>query len=146
MALVRWSPFGEVQTIQDRINRMFDDFFRPDFALDSAVGTLYPPVNIVDHEKDLVLEAELPGVKKEEVQIEVHGNLLLLKGEKKESREVNEENYRLQEVRTGSFSRTFTLPNEVEAEKVKAEYKDGVLRITLPKVEAAIPRRIQITS
>lgn len=146
MTLVRWSPFGEVQTLQDRINRMFDDFFRPDLSLDTAMGSVYPPVNIVDHENELVLEAELPGVKKDEVQIEVHGNLLHLKGEKKTSREVNEDNYRLREVHTGTFSRTFTLPTDVDAEKVKAEYRDGILRITLPKVEAAIPRRIQITS
>jgi len=145
MALVRWNPFGEVQTLQDRVNRMFDDFFRSDFVFDSAMGTWYPPVNIVEQEKELVLEAELPGVKKDDVQIEVKGNILHLKGEKKISREVNEENYRLRELRTGTFNRTFTLPNEVDPEKVKAEYKDGVLRITLPKVEAAIPRRIQIT-
>jgi HSP20 family protein len=146
MAIVRWSdPFREFAQLQDRLNRAFSDAYgRADEGLMTS-GTWMPPVDIYqsgDHE--VVLKAELPDMKREDIEITVDKGTLTLKGEKKVSSDVKEEQFHRIERRYGTFSRSFALPPTVDATKVAAEYKDGVLTIKLPVREEAKPRQIKV--
>ena len=149
MRLVRWEPFHNVVGVQDRINRIFDDAFggrrstdEGDWALG---GTWAPPVDIYEHGDDIVLKAEVPGIDPDSVDIRVENNVLSLKGERKFEAEVKREDCHRVERAYGSFSRSFTLPNVVDTEKIKADYKDGVLKVTLPQKEEAKPKQISIS-
>ena len=142
MTLVRWSdPFREFAQLQDRINRVFSD---GDAGLLTS-GTWVPPVDIYqngDHE--VVLKAELPDITREDIDITVDNGTLTIRGEKKLSNEVKEESFRRIERRYGTFSRSFSLPQTVDAAKVGAEYKNGVLTVRLPLREEAKPRQIKV--
>jgi HSP20 family protein len=148
MAIVRWEPFRDLVAVQDRLNRIFDDTFRgnprgteEDWALG---GQWAPSVDIFEHEGNLVLRAELPGIEPKDVDVHVENNVLTLRGERKFESEVKREKYHRVERAYGTFSRSFTLPNVVDTEKIKAEYKDGVLQVTLPQREEAKPKQIQV--
>jgi HSP20 family protein len=149
MAIVRWEPFRDLVSLQERMNRLFDESFRglgrfgaeDDWSLG---GTWAPAVDIYEHEGNIVLKAELPGVDGKDVDVRVENNVLTLRGERKLDQEVKRENYHRIERSYGSFTRSFTLPTVVDTSNIKAEYKDGVLRVTLPKREEAKPRQIQI--
>lgn len=146
MAIVRWSdPFREFAQLQDRINRAFGDAYgRSDDGLMTS-GTWVPPVDIYqngDHE--VVLKAELPDMTREDIDITIDNGTLTIRGEKKLSSEVKEEQFRRIERRYGSFSRSFSLPQTVDAAKVAAEYKNGVLTVRLPLREEAKPRQIKV--
>jgi HSP20 family protein len=137
-------------TIQDRLNRLFDDAFRgvgrpTGNEEDYALGAWAPAVDIYEEEANIVLKAELPGVDPKDVDVRVENNVLTLRGERKVDSEVKKENYHRVERAYGSFGRSFTLPTVVDTEKIKAEYKDGVLRVTLPKREEAKPKQISIS-
>src|SRR5262245_28935373 len=150
MAIVRWEPFRDLLSLQDRMNRIFDEAFRgtgrssgeEDWALG---GSWAPVVDIYEQGNDIVLKAELPGVEAKDVDVRVENNVLTLRGERKFDNEVKRENYHRVERAYGSFSRSFTLPNVVDTDKIKAEFKDGVLRLTLPKKEEAKPKQISIS-
>ena len=146
MAVVRWEPFRDLVTLQDRMNRMFDESYRARGGEDEWAlgGSWAPAVDIYEHEGNIVLTAELPGVDPKAVDIRVENNVLTLRGERKWSDEVKRESYHRVERSYGSFTRSFTLPNVVDTEKIKAEYKDGMLRLVLPKKEEAKPRQISI--
>ena len=148
MAIVRWEPFRDLQAVQERLNRVFDEAFRgvprggdDEWALG---GSWAPSVDIFEHEGNLVLKAELPGVDPKDVDVRVENNVLTLRGERKFETEVKKEKYHRVERAYGTFSRSFTLPNVVDTEKIKADYKDGVLQVTLPKHERALPKQINI--
>jgi HSP20 family protein len=149
MAIVRWEPFRDLVSIQDRMNRIFDEAFRgvtragteQDWALG---GSWAPAVDIYEHDGDLVLKAELPGVDPKDVDVRVENNVLTLRGERKFESEVKRENYHRVERAYGTFSRSFTLPNVVDTDKIKADFKDGVLRVVLPQREEAKPKQISI--
>ena len=149
MAIVRWEPFRDLVTIQDRMNRIFDDAFRgvgrqgaeEDWALG---GSWAPPVDIYEHEGTLVLKTELPGIEPKDVDIRVENNVLTLRGERKFDQELKRESCHRVERSYGSFSRSFTLPSIVDTTNIKAEFKDGVLRVTMSKREEAKPKQIQI--
>ena len=145
MAVVRWTPMGPLRSFQEEMNRMFNEFFRSG-GEEAGWGlrTWAPPVDIYETDDALVLKAELPGVSKEEVSIEIHHNTLLLKGERKGEAEVKEDQYHRVERAYGTFQRSFVLPTLVDQEHVQATYKDGVLELRLPKSEAAKPKRIAI--
>jgi len=149
MAIVRWEPFRDLQAVQERLNRVFDEAFRgvprggdDEWALG---GSWAPSVDIFEHEGNLVLKAELPGVDPKDVDVRVENNVLTLRGERKFETEVKKEKYHRVERAYGTFSRSFTLPNVVDTEKIKAEYKDGVLQVTLPQREEAKPKQIQVS-
>jgi HSP20 family protein len=148
MAIVRWEPFRDLVSIQDRMNRLFDDAFRGARSQGSeeewALGSWSPAVDIFEHEGAIVLKAELPGVDPADVEVRVENNVLTLRGERKVDNEVKKESYHRVERAYGTFTRSFTLPTVVDTEKIKAEYKDGVLRVTLPKREEAKPKQISI--
>ena len=145
MAIVRWNdPFREFAQLQDRINRVFNDTYRADEGLMTS-GAWVPPVDIFqngDHE--VVIKAELPDLTREDIDITVDNGTLTLKGEKKLSQEVKEEQFHRIERRCGTFSRSFSLPQTVDTGKVAAEYKNGVLTIRLPMREEAKPRSVKI--
>jgi HSP20 family protein len=149
MTLVRWDPFREFVQIQDRLNRVFSDAYgRGSVANDEGLttaGTWVPPVDIYqngDHE--LVLTTELPDMTREDIDITVDNGTLTIKGEKKLSSDVKEEQFRRIERRYGAFSRSFSLPQTVDAYKVSAEYKNGLLTVRLPLREEAKPRSIKV--
>jgi HSP20 family protein len=148
MAIVRYEPFRNLVTVQDRMNRIFEEAFRgaprgteEEWALGGAWA---PAVDIYEHEGNLVLKAELPGIDPKDVDVQVENNVLTLRGERKFDSEVKREEYHRVERAYGTFSRSFTLPNVIDTAKIKAEFKDGVLRVTLPQREEAKPKQISI--
>jgi HSP20 family protein len=145
MNIVRFDPFREMAALQDRVNRAFGDLNRR-FDDDLTVrGTWTPSVDIYESENhSLVLKAELPDVAKEDIDLRVENNTLTISGTKKMDKEVKEQQYHRIERVYGSFSRTFTLPPTVDAGKIGAEFKNGVLTVTLPLREEAKPRQIQV--
>lgn len=147
MAIVRWRPAGDLLGIRDEMNRLFDDFFgslSERSGETAAEGMWMPAVDISETEHDLVVTAELPGVKKDDVKLSVQDNTLTIKGEKKQEKETKEENYHRVERTYGAFQRTFTLPAFVNSSKIKASFKDGVLKVRLPKREEAKAKEIPI--
>ena len=147
MALARWTPMGNFQSFQDEMNRMFNEFFRGGTGEEAGWGlrTWTPPIDIYETDDALVLKAELPGVSRDDVSIEIHQNTLILRGQRKHETEVKEEHYHRVERAYGTFQRSFMLPTQVDQEKVQATYHDGVLELRLPKSEAAKPKRVAIT-
>jgi len=145
MAIVRWEPFRDLVTSQRDFDRLFREAFSPVYGEgELSTRTWAPPVDIYENGDNLVLKAELPGVDPKEVEIRVEDNTLYLKGERKFEKEVKEENYHRVERSYGAFTRTFSLPNTIDSDKVQAEYKDGVLTLTMPKKEEAKPKTIKI--
>ena len=144
-----WDPFQEMVSMRDRIDQVFDGYFgRFSGISDEALErTWAPPVDIYENKDHIIVKAELPGMKKDDISIEVKGNVLTLTGERKHEKETKKENYYRIERSYGKFSRSFTLPDSVKVDKVKANYKDGVIEISLPKTEKskakAIPIKVQ---
>ena len=145
MAIVRFDPFRELAAMQDRINRIFGDQYRRGEDDLFMRGDWAPPVDIFENDQhEVVIKAELPGMKKEDIDLRLENNMLTIRGERKRQQEVKEENYHRVERAYGAFSRSFSLPNSVDAGRVSAEYRDGVLTVTLPPREEAKPRQIQV--
>ena len=150
MALIRWSPrtwdpFGELSTLQGRMNSLFEESLpttRKEEELN--LDTFYPAVDIHEGDKEITHKAELPGIKKEAVHIDVIDGVITLRGERKLEKEDKKENYHRIERSYGSFHRSFTLPSTVDVEKIKAKYKDGILEATLPKTEEAKLKSIPV--
>lgn len=149
MAIVRFDPFRDMLTLQERMNRLFDESFRTIGRSGSeeewAAGSWSPAVDIYEQNGSIVLNAELPGVDSKDVDVRVENNVLTLRGERRLEGEVKRESYHRIERVYGSFSRSFTLPSVVDADKIKAEFKDGVLRMVLPKRDEAKPKQIAIS-
>ncbi|MDY0131107.1 MAG: Hsp20/alpha crystallin family protein [Desulforegulaceae bacterium] len=147
MAIVRWEPIRNVVSLQDRINRMFDDAFsrmEPSEMEEGSMGAWRPSTDIYETENSIIIEAELAGLKKEDVDVEVNDNVLSIKGEKKTETEENNENYYRRERVSGKFHRAFTLPMDVDVEKISAKFKDGVLVLDIPKPEEKKPKKINV--
>ena len=144
MTIVRWNALRDVAAHQDRMSRMFEGFYgRP--QQDLARGSWQPAVDIYcNGQHELVLTAELPDMKEEEIDLTVEDNTLTLRGEKKLDPAVTEEHFHRIERSYGSFARTFALPPTVDAGKVSAEYKGGVLTVRLPLREDAKPKQIKV--
>ena len=141
MAIVRWEPTRELASMEvDRLNRMFSDFYEEAFS-----RAWVPPVDIYETDgHEVVLKAELPDMKREDISVTFENGVLTLKGERKFEPEVKKENFQRIERRHGAFSRSFTLPNTVDAGRISASYKDGVLTIRLPQREEAKPKQIAV--
>lgn len=144
MTITRFDPFHEFAALQDRMNRLFGDVYVRDEDITSR-GNWTPPVDIYETgDRDLVIKAELPDMSREHVEVTVENNTLTIRGTKNPPADVKEEQIRRMERRYGTFSRSFTLPNTVDAAKVSAEYKNGVLTVKLPYREEAKPRTINV--
>jgi len=146
MAITRWDPFRDVMTLQNRLNSLFQDFNRGQGDTSDFVTTaaFVPPVDIYEDEHKIVLKLEVPGLRQEDLDIRVENNTLTVKGERKFEKEEKEENFHRIERRYGSFFRSFTIPNTVSTETVKATYDAGVLRIELEKRAEAKPKQIKV--
>ena len=146
MSIMRFRPRRDLVSIRDEVNHLFDNFFTgwPEPRKGLLEGEWAPSIDVTETNGDITVTAELPGVKQEEVDIAIADDVLTLKGEKKEEKEVKEKNYHRIERSYGRFQRSVGLPTGVQADKAKATYKDGILRITVPKVEEAKPKQIKI--
>ncbi len=147
MEIVKWNPWSDLNSLEKRMNRMFDETLRnlhPAERKEPQAGSWTPATDIYETENSYVVKADLPGVKKEDIQIDLHDGTFTLKAEKKFEEKESKDNYLRVERAYGSFVRSFRLPKNVDAEKIKAEYKDGVLEVTLPKKEEAKPKKIQV--
>jgi len=146
MELIRWNPRRELFGLHNTINRMFDNFISPTVRSDEAFSDWgwNPVVDIYENQENIVITAELPGVDKKDMTVDVKGRVLTLKGERSTDNEVKEDNYYRQERCYGKFERCFTLPVEIDPEKIKADYKDGVLKIDIPKTEESKPKQVSI--
>jgi HSP20 family protein len=144
MTITRFDPFRELTTLQDRMNRLFGDVYLRDEDI-AQRGNWVPPVDIFETAgRDLVIKVELPDVNREDVEVTVENSTLTIRGEKKIPADVKEEQFRRVERRYGHFTRSFTLPNTVDAGKVSAEFKNGVLTVKLPFKDEAKPRTINV--
>lgn len=145
MTMQRWEPVGEMLTMRNVMERLFDDSYIPSArAWVGLEGEGAIPVDIYHSADEVVVKALMPGFKPEEVDIRITGDTLSIRGEHKEEKEVKEENYLCQELRHGAFSRLITLPVEVNSEKAQAVFENGELTLTLPKVEEAKPKQIKV--
>jgi HSP20 family protein len=143
MALVRWEPMRELNTLQTEMNRLFNTFF-DEGGKDGERRRWAPAVDLLEREHSLVLRADLPGLKEDDVQIEVRDNVLTISGERQAESEDSEQGYYRIERAFGSFSRSLTLPDGVDADKIEAHFEDGVLEVKIPKPEERKPKRISI--
>jgi len=136
----RWDPFRDLNVLQDRINKLFNEQSRGETASTRAWA---PVVDIMETESDLVVRAELPGLKQEDIDIEVTSESLTLRGERKFDETAKDQYLRIERP-YGAFQRSFTIGVPVQPDKVKATYTQGVLEVTIPKAEEAKPKKIQI--
>jgi HSP20 family protein len=141
--LTRWDPFRDISKVQEQMNRFLEDTFLRR-ASDSSLTTWAPEVDIHETEDALVFEADLPGMNEKDLDIRIENNMLTVRGERKFEKKVNEENYLRVERAFGSFSRSFSLPHTINADAIKAEYRNGVLTIRVPKLEEAKPRQVKV--
>ncbi len=142
--LDRWEPFRGLTDIQSEVNRLFDNFFSRPAGLGVVERVWAPAMDMSETKDDLVVTFELPSVKEKEVHVSITNDILTIKGERTQSREVKDENYHRLERWYGKFERNIPLPMPVQTDKARAAYRDGVLEIKLPKAEAVKPQEIKI--
>ncbi len=149
-SLIRWEPFRDFVTLSDRMNRLFGETGGRNWPTTwpteegLATGVWNPPVDVYETNESLVLKADLPEVSKDEVDISVEGNVLTIRGERKREQEVKGKDFYRMERSHGVFTRSFTLPGTVDAEKIEAGFTGGVLTVTLPKREESKPKQIRV--
>jgi len=152
MSIIRWNPTQELERwpsdffgIQRDINRLFDNFFRGGVQGDETFSSYWTPaVDIAEQENEYLVKMELPGVNKEDVKISLESNILTIRGEKKQEKEEKNKSLHRVERSYGSFQRSFTLPTSVKSDKIDAFFEGGVLSVTLPKMEEAKPKQIEV--
>ena len=142
MKLVRWDPLQELLAVSNRLNRTINDPFTQ--RTEDSFGAWAPPVDIFERQDQLVIRAEVPGIQKDDMDVRIENGVLTLHGERKEEKEVKDVNAHLIERVYGSFTRSFSLPTTVDATKVTAVYRDGVLEVTVPKIETAKLKQVEI--
>jgi HSP20 family protein len=145
MNIVRWQPLTELMTMRQAMDRLFEDSFTTPFRLIGATADgLTTPIDIYHTDKDIVVKAALPGVKPEEVDITVTGDTLNIKGETKAEEEIKQEDYLYRERHYGTFHRTVVLPSGLNTDKSEAKFEDGMLTLTIPKLERTKPKAIKV--
>jgi HSP20 family protein len=146
MTVVKWDPLRDVEKLQNRINRMFEDSFGRSRDLDDEMSLCAwrPVVDIYETERGISLSAELPGVGKENVSVEVKDNILTIEGERRADPEIKEESYYRRERSYGTFRRSFTLQQNIQPDLIRATFKDGVLEIEIPRPEKERPKQITV--
>ena len=144
MELVPWRPFGEVSSFRGEMDKLWDQFFGQRPFAGRLTEEWCPSVDISETEDKLLIKAELPGLEAKDVNVSMSGNLLTIKGEKKKEKEEKDEHHHCMERYSGSFQRYFRIPVNVKTDKVEAVFDKGVLKVTLPKVEEARKKEIEI--
>jgi HSP20 family protein len=143
--MIRWDPFRDLNTLQDRMNRLFEEANRGWRSGEPASASAWSPaVDIYETETEIVVKAEIPGVDRKDIELNLEKNVLTLRGDRRFEKETKDENYHRIERAYGTFSRSFSIPAVVDESKIKADYRDGVLTIALPKTEKAKPKQIKI--
>ncbi|MBO0768955.1 MAG: Hsp20/alpha crystallin family protein [Solirubrobacterales bacterium] len=145
MALIRWEPATELNTIQQEMNRLFNTFFDQPANSTAGARRWIPPVDLEENGDNYVLRADLPGLSEDDIKIEFESNVLTISGERKSEQERNERGYHRVERAHGSFSRSLTLPEGVNPDAIQAKFDRGVLEVTVPKPPAEQPRRVSIS-
>src|SRR5678816_617149 len=145
MNLVRWTPLSDLTALQSQMNRLFESSLYG-WPSESDTRTWMPPADIHETDNELVVTADLPGIDVQSIDVRVENNVLSIAGERKLQETPKNGNVHRVERMYGAFARSFTLSTPVNTEKIQANYKDGVLKITLPKAEAAKPKRIEIAA
>jgi HSP20 family protein len=144
MTLVKWEPFRDLMAMQDRMTRLIDETLSRIWKDDMAQGVWSPPVDILERGDEVVLKVDLPGVSQNEIDIRVEEGTVTIQGERRFVKESSEENYVQTERPYGTFRRTFSIPRTIDQESIKASYKDGVLRIILPRKQEIQPKQIVV--
>lgn len=145
MQLVKWNPMRDMLSLNSRADRLFNDFFNPSRGVNVTGNWGWNPrVDIYEEEDAIVLKAELPGVEKDNIEVDVKDGVLTLKGERSSDNEVKEDSYYRRERCFGSFERRFNLPDNVDPDKISADYKDGVLKVGIPKPDEVKPKQITV--
>jgi len=140
----RWTVSADFKNLQNQLHRLFEPFGRVASDEDLVSGTWVPPVDVAETQEHILVRAEVPGMRQEDIQIEFENGLLTLRGERKLDKSDTGVTYHRVERTYGNFSRSFTLPRTVDPEKISAAYRDGVLEVTVPKKEEAKPKQIRI--
>ena len=140
--IIRWDPVREMMGMRELMDRAFDDFFSRSTLGSEGYGVVN--LDLIQTDDDVIVKASVPGVKPDDLTISVTGDTLTIRGEVKEDKEINEGNYHIRELRAGSFARSVLLPGPVVADKAKAEFENGILRLTLPKAEEIKPKTITV--
>jgi HSP20 family protein len=145
MAIERWQPFSELMSLRQATDKLFEDrYVRPSRGLTALGEVPVPALDVYKTASDLVVKATLPGLKPEDVTIDITGEMLTIKGETKAEQEIKKEDYLYQERRYGAFSRSVILPSGLKTEKCEATMEDGVLTLTIPKAEQVKPKEIKV--
>lgn len=146
MELIRWNPMRDMLGLQQRMDRIMKDVFLPaqNFNREDTLWDWNPKVDIYDEDGHIVLKAELPGIDKKDIEVDVKDRILTLKGERASDNEIKKDTYLQRERSFGKFERSFTLPVNVKAEDIKAVYKDGLLKVEIPKPLDSKPKQITV--
>jgi len=144
MVHVKWEPFRDLMAMQDRMTRLFDETLSRIWKEEVPRGVWSPPVDILERENEVILKMDLPEVDQNEIDLKVEENTLIIQGERKFIKESSDANYLQIERPYGTFQRTFAIPRMIDQEKIRAGYKDGVLRVVLPKKGEAHPKKIML--
>ncbi len=144
MVHVKWEPFRDLMAMQDRMTRLFDETLSRIWKEEVPRRAWSPPVDIVERENDVILKVDLPEVNQSDIDIKIEEDTLIIQGERKFVQETSHENILQIERPYGSFQRTFSVPRMIDREKIRAAYKDGVLRIVLPKKQEVHPKQIVV--
>ncbi|MDR3720038.1 MAG: Hsp20/alpha crystallin family protein [Candidatus Acidiferrales bacterium] len=142
-SITRFDTFQGLSGLQEQVNRLFDTSF-PGRSDNSALTTWAPAVDIYETENELVVKADLPDINEKDLDVRIENNTLTIRGERKFEKKVTEDNYLRVERTYGSFSRSFSLPNTVNSEAIKADYKNGVLTVELPKRAESKPKQVKV--
>ena len=145
LSIIRRDPLRALNSFQEQFSRFFDDPYFRTAGNDSALTAWSPAVDIYETEQELVLRADLPDIAEKDIDVRVENNMLTIRGERKFEKNVSEDNYLRVERAYGSFSRSFSLPNTVNTDQIKADYRNGVLNVTLPKREESKPKQVKVS-
>ena len=140
--IIRWDPMREMMSVRDLMDRAFDDFFSRSSISSEGYGVLN--IDMMQTDDDVIIKASIPGVKPDDINISVTGDTLMIRGEVKEDEDITNANYHIRELRIGSFARSILLPGPVVADKAKAEFENGMLKLSLPKAEEIKPKTITV--
>lgn len=144
MSMARWDPFRELETLRENVNRLFSESMGGQRREHPAARVWAPPVDVIEDEGSIIVRVDLPGMKREDIDIELSDGTLTIRGERKFDTEENKENYARVERVYGQFQRAFTIGVPVDSTGVKAGYKDGVLEVTIPKAEEVKPKKVEV--